>query len=73
MSKVLETEERREIEALAAGFGEIISALRVNNPYQTIDYDQLSPDIKAQIDGLNLEGLLDKQLRYNQKLWIGGS
>ncbi|HKZ82866.1 MAG TPA: RNA-directed DNA polymerase [Anaerolineae bacterium] len=62
VNEVLETEERKEIESLAAGFDEIIDALGLNNPYEMIDYDLLSPDVKAQIDGLNLEGLLDKQM-----------
>jgi hypothetical protein len=62
VNEVLETEGRKEIGALAEGFEEILDQLGIDNPYGLIDYDSLPSDYQEQIDGLNLEGLLEKQL-----------
>ena len=64
--EVLETEERKEINALSESFGDIISELGLDNPYEPIDYDGLVPEIRAQIDGLNLEGMLEQQLNSEE-------
>lgn len=66
VSEVLETEERKEIQALAEGFDEIVDNLGLDNPYEPIDYDTLPPEIQEHIDGLNLEGLLEKQLEAEE-------
>jgi Reverse transcriptase (RNA-dependent DNA polymerase) len=58
----LETEGRRELKSLATGFEEIVHKLGIDNSYGPIDYNSLSPDVRARIDGLNLEGLLVNQL-----------
>ena len=50
-SEILETEERREVEALAKGFRGIISQLGLDNPSVPINYDMLPPNIQAQVDG----------------------
>ena len=66
MNEILETEERKEIEALAEGFDEIVESLGLDNPYEPIDYDTLPREIQEQIKGLNLKGLLDKQLEAEE-------
>jgi len=62
VTTVLETPERREIAKLAESFEEIVEYLGLDNPYEPIDYDSLSDDVRRQIDGLNLGALLDQQL-----------
>ncbi len=62
VNEVLETEERKEIKALAEDFGKILGKLGLDNPYESIDYDKLPTEFQEQIYGLNLEGLLEKQL-----------
>jgi len=66
VNEILETEERKEIEALAEGFDEIVESLGLDNPYEPIDYDTLPREIQEQIKGLNLKGLLDKQLEAEE-------
>ena len=63
VNDVLETEERKELQSLTDGFEEIASQLGLDNPYQPIEYDDLAPEFRKQIDGLNLESLLIKQLK----------
>jgi Reverse transcriptase (RNA-dependent DNA polymerase) len=60
--EILKTEERKEFEALATGFRSILSKLNVDDPYDLVEFSNLPSNIQEQINGLNLEGLLDKQL-----------
>jgi hypothetical protein len=62
INEILETEEIKEIKALAGGFDTIIDALGLSNPYEVINYDAMPPSIKKEIDGLNLESLVERQL-----------
>ncbi len=61
-SEFLETDQRKELKALAKGFDDFISRLGLDNPYEPIEYDDLPPADKARVDGLNLDTLLEKQL-----------
>ncbi len=61
-SEFFETDQRKELKALAKGFDDFISRLGLDNPYELIEYDDLSPAHKALVDGLNLDTLLEKQL-----------
>lgn len=65
-AEVLDTEERKEIEALASNFGEIISSLGLDNPYEPINYFELESETRQQIDALNLEDLLGKQIASDE-------
>ena len=62
INQVLETDEQKEITSLFTGFDEILDSLGLENPYQAIDYNDLSPEVQKRIDGLNLENLLYEQL-----------
>jgi len=62
VAKVIETEERKELSALVENFSAIVSYLGLDNPYEEINYDELPDDVRKQIDGLNLGGLLQQQL-----------
>lgn len=66
VNDVLETEERKELKALTEGFSEILEIMGIDNPYGELDYDSLPTDFQKQIDGLNLEGLLEKQLEAEE-------
>lgn len=66
IERVIETEEQKEIKSLANGFDEIIFSLDLENPYEPLDYDFLSPEIQAKINGLNLESLLYEQLEKEE-------
>ena len=66
IDQMLETDEQKEIKSLASGFDSIIGGLGLLNPYEPIDYIDLSPQMQAQIDGLNLESLLYEQLAKDE-------
>lgn len=66
IEQVLETDEQKEISSLIDGFDEIIGSLGLQNPYDPIDYNDLSPEMKAKINGLNLESLLYEQLEKDE-------
>ena len=38
----------------------------LQNPYDPIDYDDLSPEMQAKINGLNLDSLLNEQLEKDE-------
>jgi hypothetical protein len=54
---------RVELESLKSKFTELIESAGLDNPYEPIDYDDLDDDQKELVDGLNLLGLLEEQLR----------
>ncbi len=66
IDQILETDEQKEIKSLVDGFDDIIDGLGLQNPYDPIDYDDLSPEIQAKINGLNLENLLYEQLAKDE-------
>jgi hypothetical protein len=59
---VLETAEKKEIESLASRFREILSDLGLDNPYESFDINDLKPEEKERLKGLNLESLLEVQI-----------
>lgn len=59
---ILETKEKKEIESLASKFRNILEDLGLDNPYESFDFDDLKPEEKERIKGLNLEDLLDRQI-----------
>ena len=63
---MLETDEQKEIKSLVDGFGEIVSGLELQNPYDSIDYYDLTSDMQEKINGLNLENLLYEQLEKDE-------
>ncbi len=64
--EVLTTEDKKEVQALAESFSEILEKLGIDNPYDEIDFDSLPPEYQEYIGGLNLEGLLEKQLTSDE-------
>ena len=57
------TGESEELESLTAKFGEFLEGLGIDDPYGIIEYEDLEPNSQALIDSLNLEDLLDRQLK----------
>ena len=51
-----------ELNRLSASFAELVDQLSLGTPYEDIDYDDLDDEQKANVDALNLEGLLIEQL-----------
>lgn len=51
----------RERKSLTSRFEDILGDLGVNSWYAPIEYNDLTPEDQAQIDALNLRGLLDEQ------------
>jgi hypothetical protein len=66
LKEISKTEDQEELDTLNADFDNIVAALGFDNRYQTINYDELEPELQAQIDALNLEGLLDRQLEQEE-------
>ena len=66
IDQMLETPEQKEIKSLGAEFDAVLAGLRLQNPYDPIDYDDLSPQLKERINGLNLENLLHEQLAKDE-------
>ena len=59
---ILETKEKKEIDSLASKFRDILEDLGLDNPYESFDIDDLSPEEKERIKRLNLDDLLDEQV-----------
>jgi hypothetical protein len=60
--KYLSSLEEKEIDSLYGKFQELINDLGLSNPYQKIDYSDLSTEQQEMIDSLNLSGLLREEL-----------
>ena len=60
--RYLSSLEEREIDSLYEKFQELISDLGLSNPYQEIEYSDLSAEQQEVIDSLNLSGLLQEAL-----------
>jgi hypothetical protein len=62
------TTKRKERARLSQEFRTILIALGISDPYKRIDYAKLSPSVKAQVDALNLEGVLEEQISLDESL-----
>ena len=62
------TPKRKERARLSQEFRTILTALSITDPYEKIDYAKLSPGIKAQVDALNLKGVLEEQISLDESL-----
>lgn len=60
--RYLSSLEEREIDSLYEKFQALISELGLSNPYQEIEYSDLSAEQQELIDSLNLSGLLQEEL-----------
>lgn len=59
----LSSEGDREVDTVAARFYEILERLDLQrNPYEPVDWDDLTENEQAAISALNLEGILEEQL-----------
>ena len=58
----LRENERRELDTLSERFRDLVQSLGIEDPYEDIDLESLSPEQRARVEALNLEGLLTKQL-----------
>ena len=56
------TGESQELHSLSNRFSEFLESAGINDPYGDIEYADLAPSDQAQIDSLNLEDLLQRQL-----------
>ena len=59
------TGEEAELEHLSETFTDIMEALDLDTWYEGVEYEELNDDLKAAVDALNLEELLDQQLMSN--------
>lgn len=55
--------EEREIDSLQNRFADLINSLGFSDPYEEIDYDDLTPDQKEIVDSLNLAEIFQEELR----------
>jgi hypothetical protein len=62
----LRENERRELDTLSERFHELIESLGVDDPYGDIDLESLSSESRAQLEALNLHGILDEQLKAKE-------
>ncbi len=61
-NRYLQRENSQELSSLSAKFYQILDSLGIENRYENIDYDDLESDVQAQIDSLNLMGILEEQV-----------
>ena len=64
--KYLITPQDREINKLHERFDELVEVLDLDDPYQHIDYDDLSSDQKDIIDSLNLQEILRSEIEETE-------
>lgn len=62
VEEVLESETKKEFNSLSESFWEIIQQLGLTDPYGIIDDEKLTPEVRKEISGLNLESILKEQL-----------
>ncbi len=62
----LKENERRELETLSERFYDLLSEMGVEDTYEAIEYETLSPENRQAIDGLNLEGILREQIEEEE-------
>jgi hypothetical protein len=58
----LQRENTQELNSLSEKFNHILYDLGIENRYEEIDYDDLEPNVQAEIDSLNLMDILEEQL-----------
>ncbi|CDX02910.1 RNA-directed DNA polymerase [Desulfitobacterium hafniense] len=66
----LQRENSQELNSLSAKFYHILDSLGIENRYEDIDYDDLAADVQAQIDNLNLMGILKEQVLETEAIDI---
>ena len=66
--RFLSTPLDREIDSLHNNFDELASSLGLNDPYDPIDYEGLSDELKELIDSWNLQGMLMEQVHSDEEL-----
>lgn len=65
-SVYLKENEKRELETLSERFYELLKKMGIEDPYGEIDYDSLSGEFKEAMDQLNLEEILEEQIREEE-------
>ena len=65
-SVYLRENERREVDTLSSRFYELIKSLGIDDPYEDIDFDSLTPDAQRKLEALNLHGILEEQLKAEE-------
>lgn len=60
-------EEDLERTRLSEEFESIVNDLGLEDPYGPIIYEELPPELKARVDGLNLLGILEEQIALDVK------
>jgi hypothetical protein len=66
ISQYLQSHLSNELNSLRERFGNIVDRLGIENPYETLDYEDLPEEIQSEIDGLNLVNMLKEQLQTNE-------
>jgi Reverse transcriptase (RNA-dependent DNA polymerase) len=61
----LRENERREVDTLSERFYELVRSLGIDDQYEDIDFDSLSPEAQAALQELNLHGILEEQIKAN--------
>lgn len=59
-SQYLSTDEDRVLDSMVERFDELLDELNISNPYEPIDYDELTVDQKKIVDSLNLVEIFRK-------------
>jgi len=62
------TPRRKERARLSAEFASILDNLGLTDRYRKLDYDSLAPDVKAQVNALNLEQVLEEQIDLGESI-----
>jgi hypothetical protein len=65
-SVYLRENERREVDTLSSRFYELIQSLGIDDPYEDIDFDSLTPEAQEELEALNLHGILEEQLKAEE-------
>ena len=68
--RYLRSEWATEVARLSKSFEEIVGELGLDNPYEEIEYTDLSDEQRDQVNALNLEGLLTEQIQSSGSLDI---
>jgi hypothetical protein len=66
VEEVLESETKREFNALSESFWDIIQQLGLADPYGIIDDEDLTPGVREEISALNLGSILKEQLAADE-------
>jgi len=66
--KYLHTEKDVELHSLSERFQEILDEIGIDDWYEEIEYDDLTPKQKEEIDSLNLKEILKEQIDSGEKI-----